>query len=683
VDTPKALKTKRLTSLLATSNRTDEKALGIVFCIYANPHGRYSTREGTAHYLHEAMSILEKKEIFEQGRHGLKKYRLDAYSTGRVRAYSSQKPTLCPYCNSYDYSTKEGVTTEDDIDQDEAALEDDGTGLKTCGNCHRDFNDSAKISPPIWDKVIKRNQEVFKSTRFDILVATKGFGMGIDQRSVRFVLHTALSSGIESWYQEIGRAGRDNERAHVALLTEAPNEACISAMGNSAKSHRDIRIPDCNSYRSGCPHGKTGLCDFGKQHMFIKGSYPGEEYDAFRALAMLDRIFQACQLETIGRVIVSSRHDRISFDEIALYRLSVLGLVQDYLISYKPRPHFLIEFALPDIPDTQEAVTRCKKNMQQHLREYLSHFHGKYVARSNITQQIEECLQKHGPITNFQDRLARLRILGTYTPLLDQSASEFVKMVYGYLLLLLEHTYDRVVKMRYDMLWNLLQVVATKECRRIAILDQFSAPPGAAYRCGLCDVCAPDLHFPDIRSAPLGISTDEELERRLQKIFANDPDSFDLAVLRELIHEFREYPLAKYRQARTVIQGSPNNLSALFVAREFSPSLELEGNARRLLRTANKLGISLGDVQDIYRTSPDFLKAEMLVSILNDAYSACNTIEGWEFLVQEASKPDHRQATPVAMMKECLEFFLIVEKVIPTEIISIKNKTLELEVAYG
>jgi ATP-dependent DNA helicase RecQ len=676
---PTALGARRLTSLLRDSNQSAQKALGLVFCIYADPHGRHSTHEGTAHYLYQAMSILEKTEIFEPGRRAPKQYRLDAYSTGRVRVFASKQPTLCPHCNSYDYTSQEVRGSEDDdLGEDGTATIDDGTGLKSCRHCGRDFNGSESVSPRTWAKVIKQNQDDFKSTSYDILVATKGFGMGIDQGSVRFVVHTALSSGLESWYQEVGRAGRDNERAHIALLTEPPNSACMSALGRAA-----IRSPECKSYRSGCPHGKIGLCDYGKQHMFITKSYPGVVNDAFRALTMLDRICEALQLQGDEPVIVYSRHDRLSLDEIALYRLTVLGLVRDYAVSYTPRPNFIIEFALPDIPDTQEAVTRCKKNMQQHLREYLSHFHGKYVARSNITQQIEECLQKHGPITNFQDRLARLRILGTYTPLLDQSASEFVKMVYGYLLLLLEHTYDRVVKMRYDMLWNLLQVVATKECRRIAILDQFSAPPGAAYRCGLCDVCAPDLHFPDIRSAPLGISTDEELERRLQKIFANDPDSFDLAVLRELIHEFREYPLAKYRQARTVIQGSPNNLSALFVAREFSPSLELEGNARRLLRTANKLGISLGDVQDIYRTSPDFLKAEMLVSILNDAYSACNTIEGWEFLVQEASKPDHRQATPVAMMKECLEFFLIVEKVIPTEIISIKNKTLELEVAYG
>jgi ATP-dependent DNA helicase RecQ len=303
---PKALKQRSLEALVRQTNRRHEKALGIVFCIYADPHGKHSIWDGTAHYLFETMRILEPDEVFESNRGGIDKYSLDAFGKGKVRAFASKKPTLCPRCGSYAYTTQKRHDVE--TDEEEAVIDDEErtivetTGIKVCFHCHNEFeaNEVATFSENNWRELVKANQNEFKHSRFDILVATKGFGMGIDKSSVRFIIHTSLSSGLESWYQEVGRAGRDNERAHIVLLVDPPNEPCRKELGAM-----EIKRPRCN-YKGGCPHGKEALCDYGKQHMFITRSYPGAESDAVSALRMLDKLIVAREASEDGAIVVNS-----------------------------------------------------------------------------------------------------------------------------------------------------------------------------------------------------------------------------------------------------------------------------------------------------------------------------------------------------------------------------------------
>jgi ATP-dependent DNA helicase RecQ len=72
----------------------------------------------------------------------------------------------------------------------------------------------AGLGPQVREKV----QRDFLSGKLEVIVATVAFGMGVDKADVRTVVHVALPGSVESYYQEIGRAGRDGLPSRTVLL---------------------------------------------------------------------------------------------------------------------------------------------------------------------------------------------------------------------------------------------------------------------------------------------------------------------------------------------------------------------------------------------------------------------------------------------------------------------------------
>ncbi|GAC28648.1 DNA helicase RecQ [Brumicola pallidula] len=117
-----------------------------------------------------------------------------AYAQTRAFIQKHQKQSGIVYCQS-----RSGV------DELTAKLKQDGYSVLPY---HAGLNSQKRAT----------NQEKFVRDDADIIVATIAFGMGINKPDVRYVVHYDLPKNIESYYQQIGRAGRDGQDADCLLL---------------------------------------------------------------------------------------------------------------------------------------------------------------------------------------------------------------------------------------------------------------------------------------------------------------------------------------------------------------------------------------------------------------------------------------------------------------------------------
>ncbi len=307
----------------------------------------------------------------------------------------------------------------------------------------------AGLDPALRDK----RQQAWIREEKRLIVSTNAFGMGIDKPNVRLVIHLDLPDCIEAYFQEAGRAGRDEKQAYAVLLYEAAD--IIDARNNLAlafpgiQTIRDVYQSLGNFYQIPVGVGKDQQFDFDLG--LFADQYRLQPIVVFNCLKFLEK--EGFIMLTEPFYNPSKVHIKAQKED--LYRFQVENALYDHFVKTMLRSYggILTDFVKISEP---ELARRSGINESQVVKNLT------YLARLQLVDYVPQTSKPQLIFTQERVNVTDLSLSDeTYRLRLEESRFRTEKMI----------SYAE----------------STARCRSQSLLSYFGET--GSRRCGSCDVC--------------------------------------------------------------------------------------------------------------------------------------------------------------------------------------------------
>jgi ATP-dependent DNA helicase RecQ len=361
----------------------------------------------------------------------------------------------------------------------------------------------------------RRVQEDFLDGTNEVIIATNAFGMGIDKANIRLIIHYNTSGSIESYYQEIGRAGRDAKDSYCYLLHDDGDLTIQNYFISTSHPNKELIQ---NIYKA--------ICDFNR---IAVGSSTEKEL-------IVDRDYLAKYLaQDISTGLVHS----------ALKYLEAAGYVRQ-ISQYEKKDSIQALFSKDRL---KEFIKNSTYNELKELLILLIREYGSTIFNSSVKIHVANLANKIS--IDEQNLVESLNVLDNMGIISFQPAiaKETIKLITPRVnsenLNLNYKSINENYLNSQRKLDKMVDLVYTNECRFRFILNYFGESL-EDYRCSKCDNCTSVGQIKDTTSDYLSEIIIETLEESAEDI----PESFLIKIgkgekVKESVSLFKHFGACK------------------------------------------------------------------------------------------------------------------------------------------